>query len=144
MVPHDALINALRSLKFEFKRQADRVDLYKQRGTTARVAVRRNQWHDETYAGHPPAGRHGRRGHRGVRRQRAHHQALAACAPPARFNAGRGKRGGARVLHPYLRHASTVWLLDIFGKREKADLSPADVKAIEDAVATIKRAESAR
>ena len=50
MIPNDALINALRSLKFTFKRQTDRVSIYKQRGTTSRVAVKRNASHDETYA----------------------------------------------------------------------------------------------
>lgn len=48
MIPHDALINALRSLKFKFKRQADRVEIYKQSGTTRRVEIRRHDWHDET------------------------------------------------------------------------------------------------
>jgi ribosome-interacting GTPase 1 len=48
MIPHDALINALRSLKFKFKRQADRVEIYKQSGSTLRVEVRRHDWHDET------------------------------------------------------------------------------------------------
>ena len=51
MVPNDALINALRSLGFEFKRQADRVMLWKQRGSSRRVAIRRNTNHDDEYAG---------------------------------------------------------------------------------------------
>jgi len=62
VIPHDALINALRSLHFRFKRQADRVEIYKQSGTTCRVEVRRHDWHDETaartilrQAGMPPA-----------------------------------------------------------------------------------------
>lgn len=50
MIPHDALVNALRSLKFRFKRQADRVEIYKQSGTTKRVQLRRHDWHDETAA----------------------------------------------------------------------------------------------
>jgi hypothetical protein len=50
MIPNGALIEVLRSLGFEFKRQADRVMLYKQRGTDVRVGVRRNQMHDEDYA----------------------------------------------------------------------------------------------
>jgi hypothetical protein len=33
--------------------------------------------------------------------------------------AGQGKRGGARALHLYLRHKETVWLQDIYSKREK-------------------------
>lgn len=47
MIPHDALINALRSLNFRFKRQADRVEIYKQSGSTRRVEIRRHDWHDE-------------------------------------------------------------------------------------------------
>jgi len=58
--------------------------------------------------------------------------------------AGRGTRGGARVLQLYLRHVDTVWLLEVYGKRENADLSPADVKAIKAAVAIIKQAERLR
>ena len=49
-VGNDALTNALRSLKFTFKRQADRVMIWKQKGTTLRVSVRRNASHDEEYA----------------------------------------------------------------------------------------------
>ena len=62
MIPNDALINALRSLNFRHKRQSDRVWIYKQRGTTLRVSVRRKKQHDEMYArvvlkqaGMPPA-----------------------------------------------------------------------------------------
>ena len=54
---------------------------------------------------------------------------------------GQGKRGGARVLQLYLSHRDTVWLLDIYAKRAKLDLSAEDVKAIRRAVATIKEAE---
>lgn len=50
MIPNDALINALRSLNFTFKRQADRVTLWRQRGGVKRVAVRRNVAHSEDYA----------------------------------------------------------------------------------------------
>lgn len=50
MIPNDALINALRSLKYEYKTQADRTLLYKQRGTTNRVSVRRVDLHDDKAA----------------------------------------------------------------------------------------------
>ena len=49
VVSNDKLINALRSLDYTFKRQADRVMLYRQRGGTKRVAVRRRDLHDEDY-----------------------------------------------------------------------------------------------
>lgn len=54
--------------------------------------------------------------------------------------AEQGKRGGARVLHLFLRHVDTLWLLDIYGKREKADLSAADVQKVRTLVDAIKRA----
>ena len=61
MIPNDALINALNGLEFSFKRQADRVMIYKKRGSTARINVRRITLHDEDYcrillrqAGMPP------------------------------------------------------------------------------------------
>jgi len=50
MIPNDALTNALRSLNFTFERQADRVMIWKKRGSTVRVAVRRHDFHDEQYA----------------------------------------------------------------------------------------------
>ena len=50
MIPNDALTNALRSLGFVFKRQTERVKLWKRRGSTSRVTVRANSSHDEDYA----------------------------------------------------------------------------------------------
>lgn len=44
--------------------------------------------------------------------------------------AGQGKRGGARVLHLFLRHRGTLWLVDIYSKREKADLSAGDLRLV--------------
>jgi hypothetical protein len=49
MIPHDAVLNALRKLNFSFKRQTDRVDLYKQKGTARRISLTRNAMHDPTY-----------------------------------------------------------------------------------------------
>lgn len=61
MIPHDAVLNALRKLNFSFKRQTDRVDLYKQKGSPRRVSLSRNAMHDPAYvrillsqAGMPP------------------------------------------------------------------------------------------
>jgi hypothetical protein len=50
VIPNTALIRALRSLRFSFKRQADHVVFYKQDGGTLRVGVRRNTEHDDDYA----------------------------------------------------------------------------------------------
>jgi len=41
LVSREALVNRLRQAGFTFKRQADRVEIYKQKGTTTRVTVRR-------------------------------------------------------------------------------------------------------
>ena len=50
MISNAALTNALRSLNFTFKRQTDRVMIWKQRGTTLRVSVRRHSTHDNEYS----------------------------------------------------------------------------------------------
>lgn len=50
MIPNEALTNALRSLNFTFQRQADRVMLWRQRGSQLRAAIRRNKEHDPEYA----------------------------------------------------------------------------------------------
>lgn len=47
MIPNDALINALRTLDYHYKGQTDRVVLYKKRGSTKRVEIRRVTMHDE-------------------------------------------------------------------------------------------------
>ena len=49
MIPRDALINKLRTLKFHFKRRTDRIELYRQSGSTCRVEVPRRDLLDETY-----------------------------------------------------------------------------------------------
>ena len=49
MIPNDALINYLRTeLDYHYKGQSDRVVLYKKRGSTKRLEIRRNATHDET------------------------------------------------------------------------------------------------
>ena len=50
MVPNAALIDALRSLNYTFKRQTERVDVYKKRGDTRRSLVRKNASHTPEYA----------------------------------------------------------------------------------------------
>ena len=42
---------------------------------------------------------------------------------------GRGKRGGARAIYLYLVQAREVYMIDIYGKAEKADLTSTDKKA---------------
>lgn len=43
---------------------------------------------------------------------------------------GKGKSGGVRVIHFCLTHAGKVYLLDIYGKGEKNDLSAAEEKEL--------------
>lgn len=47
MVPNDALTNRLRQAGYTFKRQTDRMMIWKQKGSTRRVMVRRNRDHDD-------------------------------------------------------------------------------------------------
>ena len=50
MVRHEALIDALRRCGYTFKRQTDRVQIYKKRGSTHRVALRRSHSCSPEYA----------------------------------------------------------------------------------------------
>lgn len=50
----------------------------------------------------------------------------------------RGKRGGVRVLYLDLARRQVTHLVAIFGKREKADLSPAERKQVARLVASLK------
>jgi len=47
-------------------------------------------------------------------------------ADPSR---GKGKRGGVRIIYMYIAEAFRIDLLDIYGKDEKDDLSPAEKRA---------------
>ena len=45
MVPNDALINVLRrKLNYKFKRQTERVNVYKERGSTRRALIKKSAW----------------------------------------------------------------------------------------------------
>ena len=50
MVPDTALTNAIRGQRYRFKRQTDRVRVYKKQGDTSTVHVRKNATHSEEYA----------------------------------------------------------------------------------------------
>lgn len=56
---------------------------------------------------------------------------------------GRGKSGSARVIYYYHNQSIPVYVLDIYAKNQKANLSGADKKAARKMVAAIK-AESRR
>jgi hypothetical protein len=52
---------------------------------------------------------------------------------------GKGKRGGARVIYLYVPEAKRFFMLDIYGKDEKDDLSAAEKKAFAALVDILKR-----
>ena len=41
-----------------------------------------------------------------------------------------GKRGGVRVVYYFQTRAEIVYMLDIYAKNEKADLTPADKREL--------------
>jgi hypothetical protein len=52
---------------------------------------------------------------------------------------GRGKSGGVRVIYYYYGAETPIYLLEIFGKNEKADLTAAERNALAKVVAEIKQ-----
>ncbi len=47
---------------------------------------------------------------------------------------GKGKRGGARIIYYFANEAGRIFLLDIYTKNEKENLSANDIKDLKDAV----------
>lgn len=47
---------------------------------------------------------------------------------------GRGKRGGARIIYYFANAAGRIFLLDIYAKNEKENLTANDIKDLKDAV----------
>ena len=52
---------------------------------------------------------------------------------------GKGKRGGARVIYLYVPEAKWFFLLDIYGKDEKDDLTANEKKALREIVTELKQ-----
>jgi hypothetical protein len=52
---------------------------------------------------------------------------------------GKGKRGGARVIYLYVAEAKWFYLIDIYDKSEKADLSAAEKKVLSRLAAELKK-----
>ena len=52
---------------------------------------------------------------------------------------GRGKSGGVRVIYYYYSAERPIYLLEIFGKNEKANLTKAERNALAKVAAEIKR-----
>ena len=57
---------------------------------------------------------------------------------------GRGKSGGARVIYLYLENHAVLYLLTLYTKKEQADLTPDQKKAVCGVVEEIKRAYRVR
>jgi len=52
---------------------------------------------------------------------------------------GRGKSGGSRVIYVDFASDEETWLITVFGKNEKANLSKAEKKAFKTLIQNIKR-----
>ena len=52
---------------------------------------------------------------------------------------GRGKRGGGRVIYYFHNDQIPLFVLSIFAKNEKADLAPAELKALATKIRGIKQ-----
>jgi hypothetical protein len=57
---------------------------------------------------------------------------------------GRGKRGGARVIYYYHNTEVPLFLLSMFAKNEKADLTSEDLKAVRQFAETIAKEHQQR
>ena len=58
-------------------------------------------------------------------------------ADPSR---GKGKRGGIRVIYLHVTDADVIFLMDIYGKDEQAELTADQKKALKDLAESYKRA----
>lgn len=56
---------------------------------------------------------------------------------------GKGKRGGARVIYLYIPDVKRFYMIDVYGKDEQDDLSPADKKAFRVLTQAIRNAAEA-
>ena len=57
---------------------------------------------------------------------------------------GKGKRGGARVIYLHVPEARRFYMIDVYGKDEQVDLSPADKKLLRQIALTVKAEAVAR
>ena len=58
------------------------------------------------------------------------------CADPSR---GKGKRGGVRIIYLYLPEAYRIDLIDLYGKDEKADLTPQKKKVLSELAGRVRQ-----
>jgi hypothetical protein len=52
---------------------------------------------------------------------------------------GKGKRGGARVIYLHVPEANRFYMLDVYGKDEKDDLSPDEKKVLRELAEQLKK-----
>ena len=52
---------------------------------------------------------------------------------------GKGKRGGARVIYLHVPEAKRFYMLDVYGKDEKDDLSPGEKKELRELAEQLKK-----
>lgn len=57
---------------------------------------------------------------------------------------GKGKRGGARVIYLHVPETKQFYMIDVYGKDEQDDLSPADKKLFRQIAVTVKAEAVAR
>ena len=57
---------------------------------------------------------------------------------------GRGKRGGVRTIYFHQSEPETLYLLTVYAKADRDDLSPADKKVLSRLVSAIKKMEENR
>jgi hypothetical protein len=55
---------------------------------------------------------------------------------------GKGKRGGLRVIHYYFPEDAQIWFVFLYDKAQADDLTPAEKKALRQAIATEKTARA--
>ena len=54
---------------------------------------------------------------------------------------GMGKRGGVRVVYYFQKQAEVVYMLDIYAKNEKSDLTPADKRELRAIVSLLEESQ---
>jgi len=54
---------------------------------------------------------------------------------------GMGKRGGVRVVYYFQTQAEIVYMLDIYAKNEKSDLTPADKRELRAIVSLLEESQ---
>jgi len=52
-----------------------------------------------------------------------------------------GKRGGVRVVYYFQKQAEVVYMLDIYAKNEKSDLTPADKRELRAIVSLLEESQ---